>query len=95
MKNWEDKCRIRFLRKNIFECQTKIDKKKCDDDVLSGIKMCCKKKYIYYVENEKRVFFTKMLVGIKDDRDSVTRWENLQKRYGLRLDRCFLFCYFS
>ena len=67
-----------FFEKNIFECQTKIDKKKCDDDVLSRIKMCCKKN-IYYVENEKRGFLRKMLVGIKDDRDSVTRWENLQK----------------
>ena len=90
-KNWENECRIRFLRKNTFEFQTKIDKK-CDDDVLSRIKMCCKKNILCW--KWKKGFLRKMLVGIKDDRDSVTRWENLQKRYGLRLDSCFLFCYF-
>ena len=44
---------------------------------------------------KKKVFTKKMLVWIKDDRDSVTQWENLQKRCGLRLDRCFLCCRFS
>ena len=75
IKNWEDECRIRFLRKDIFECQTKIDKK-CDDDVLSRIKMCCKKNILCW---KKKGFLRKMLVGIKDDRDSVTRWEIYKK----------------
>ena len=48
-----------FFEKNIFECQTKIDKK-CDDDVLSRIKMCCKKntmlkmKKEVFLENDKK-----------------------------------------
>ena len=37
---------------------------------MSGIKKCWKRKS----------FYEKMLVWIKDDRDSVTRWENLQKK---------------
>ena len=39
----------------------------------------------------KKKFLRKMLVGIKDDRDSMTRQENLQKRCRFRLDRCFPF----
>ena len=36
-----------FFEKNIFECQTKIGKKKkCDDDVLSRIKVVKKKYYV-------------------------------------------------
>ena len=41
--------------------------------------MCCKKKK-YTMLKMKKGFLRKMLVGIKDDRDSVTRWENLQKK---------------
>ena len=38
------------------------------------------KKIIYCVENDqKKVFLRKMLVWIKDDRDSMTWQENLQK----------------
>ena len=34
---------------------------------------------MYHVENDQKEVFTKMLVWIKDDRDSMTRQENLQK----------------
>ena len=44
---------------------------------MSGIKGVDKKKC--HVENDKKKFLRKMLVGIKDDRDSMTRQENLQK----------------
>ena len=41
-------------------------------------------KKIYHVENDqKKVFLRKMLVWIKDDRDSMTRQENLQKKIGI------------
>ena len=69
----------------------KIGKK----NVLSRIKRCCQKKIYIVLKTIKKKFLWKMLVWIKDDRDNVTRWENLQKRWGLRLDRCFLFCRFS
>ena len=41
-----------FFEKNIFECQTKIGKKKYDDDVLSRIKGVDEK--TYHVENDQK-----------------------------------------
>ena len=72
-----------FFRKNIFECQTKIDKK-CDDDVLSRIKMCCKKNILCW--KWKKGVLRKMLVWIKEDRDSVTRpkSENVEKNWKIK-----------
>ena len=49
-----------FFEKIFLNVKRKLIKK-CDDDVLSRIKMCCKKN-IYYVENAKKkkgFFFTK------------------------------------
>ena len=60
-----------FFEKIFLSVKQKLIKK-CDDDVLSRIKMCCKKKYTMLKMKKKR-FLRKMLVGIKDDRDSVTR----------------------
>ena len=43
-------------------------------------KMCVvEKKYIPFWKRSKRSFFSKNACWIKDDRDSVTQWENLQK----------------
>ena len=50
-----------FFEKIFLSVKRKLIKK-CDDDVLSRIKMCCKKIYIYYVENEKRGFYEKCLL---------------------------------
>ena len=62
---------------------------------MSGIKGVDKKKcHVESDQKRERVFLRKMFVWINDDRDSMTQWENLQKRYGLGLDRCFLCCRF-
>ena len=76
MKNQKNECRIRFLRRNIFECQTKSCKKKWH---VENKKVSLKN---YDVENKKKGCFLlqKMFVWIKDDQESVTRWENLQKK---------------
>ena len=69
MKSWKNECRIRFLRKKktVLSVKWKVVKK-----WLVGIKKGWKK--IYHVENDqKRSFYEKMFVRIKDDRNSVTR----------------------
>ena len=45
---------------------------------MSGIKGVDKKNAMFKMI--KKRFLRKMLVGIKDDRDSMTRKENLQKK---------------
>ena len=62
---------------------------------MSGIKKVLSKNDD--VENKKRDPFLlrKKFVWIKDDWDSETRLENLQKKSGFGLDRCFPFCRFS
>ena len=44
--------------------------------------------------SKKEVFYYEKCCWIKDDRDSMTRWENLPKN-GFELDRCFPLCRFS
>ena len=65
-----EKISVVFVLFEKFECQTKIGKKKNDDDVLSRIKGVVKK---YVVLKKKEVLLRKMFVWIKDDQDSVTR----------------------
>ena len=76
-KKWKNECRIRFLRKNIFECQTRSGKKNDMSRIKNGV---VKKNDDF--ENKKKCYFLlpKMFVWMKNDRDGVTRWKNLQKK---------------
>ena len=63
MKNWMS---YSFYSKKIF---LELVKKN----------VCCWKQNMYHFENDKKKFLQEMLVWIKNDQDSVTRRENLQK----------------
>ena len=59
---------------------------------MSGIKAADKKyTMLKMIKKKEKGFLRKMLVGIKDDRDSMTRQENLQEICRFGLDRCFPF----
>ena len=66
-----------FFKKNIFLGDWEVAKK----TDMSGIKAADKKyTMLKIIKKKKKFFLRKMLVWIKDDRDNVTRWENLQKK---------------
>ena len=80
-----------FFKRNIYFWVIENWQKKKTD--MSGIKGVDKKNAM--LKMIKKKFLRKMFVGIKDDRDSMTRQENLQKRCKLGLDRCLPFCRLS
>ena len=78
MKNWKNECLIRFLQKKYFWV-IKNWQKKTD---MSGIKAADKNIPCWKWSRKKRKsFYEKMLVWIKEERDSVTRpkSENVEK----------------
>ena len=87
MKNWRNKCRIRFLQKKIF---LNVKRKVVKKWHVKNKKVLLKK--MMMLKMKKKMFLLrKMYVRMKDDRDSVTWQENLHKgKIGFEIRNDFL-----